>query len=82
MLELLDLHARFVKYYVRNVALQQSLGARQWVCLQATDTVTSASYTGKTICNAKIQRRAIPLRGLTPTIPLPKQARPEHPRAL
>ena len=30
--KLLDSHARFVKYYVRNVALQSAgLGARQWV---------------------------------------------------
>ena len=29
--QLLDRHARFVKYYACNVALQQGLGARQWV---------------------------------------------------
>lgn len=53
MMELLDSHARFVKYYMRNVALQSGgLGARQCVYLQVTGTVAPASYTGKAICNA------------------------------
>lgn len=73
MLQLLDSHTRCVKYYVRNVALQQGLGARQWVYLQVTDTVAPASYTGLGVCSAKIQPGAIPLHGLTPAIPMPKQ---------
>ena len=73
MLQLLDSHTRCVKYYVRNVALQKGLGARQWVYLQVTDTVAPASYTGLGVCSAKIQPGAIPLHGLTPAIPMPKQ---------
>jgi len=49
---LLDSHARFVKYYLRNVAPQWGLGARQCVYLQVTGTVAPASYTGLGVCNA------------------------------
>jgi hypothetical protein len=49
----LDSHARFVKYYARNVALQWGLGARQCVDLQVIDTVAPASYTGSAIFTAK-----------------------------
>lgn len=68
--QLLDSHARFVKYYARNVALQWGLGARRCVYLQVTGTVAPASYTGKAVCNAKDQRGDMPLHRLTPANPI------------
>jgi hypothetical protein len=47
-----------VKYYVRNVALQKGLGARQWVDRQVIATVALASHTGKAICNALSVKKA------------------------
>lgn len=68
--QLLDSHARFVKYYARNVALQWGLGARQCVYLQVTGTVAPASYTGKAICNAKSIAVPRPCAGSLPRIPI------------